>query len=312
MRKANQYIAVGLTAIGLTASIAFAQGPGPSLSRSADAENLVERMSAFDKNGDGALPRSEVTDQRLLRLFDRADAGMNGKVTKEELTALTTKEHSDQPDFFGGFGGPPGGPGGPPPGFTGGMPRPGEILPPMLRRDLKLTPEQTQALEKLQREVDQSLDTILTDAQKKQLKEIGSRGPRVRSSERRSARTGRPRSASWRTALNDRARRSGARRDLGAARAGRVPQPICGSARGSDVLGGRRDATCRTSRPNRTRSARTSGRPNRRRLIEQDSERRAGGGSWPGRSRRAVRGDSQAGGWPRGHSAARPGPGRPT
>ncbi len=178
MSKSKQCIAIGLTAVGLAASIAFGQGPGASLSKSADADDLVKRMMAFDKDGDGALTRSEITDARLGRLFGRADADQNGQVTKDELTALAAEEHSDQPDFLGGPGGPPGGPGGPRPGFMGGMSRPGEILPQMIRRDLKLTPEQTQALEKLQKEVDQSLDTILTDAQKKQLKEIGSRGPR--------------------------------------------------------------------------------------------------------------------------------------
>lgn len=178
MSKSHRYIAVALAAIGLTASIAFAQGPGASLSKSADSEDLVKRMMAFDKDGDGELTRSEITDARLIRLFDRADADKDGQVTKDELTALASEEHSDQPDFFGGPGGPPGGPGGPPPGVMGGMPRPGEILPQMIRRDLNLTSEQTQALAKLQKEVNESLATILTDAQEKQLKEMGARGPR--------------------------------------------------------------------------------------------------------------------------------------
>ncbi|MDR3622154.1 MAG: EF-hand domain-containing protein [Paludisphaera borealis] len=171
---------MGLAAFAVSSASAQGpgDGPGATLTKAADAENLVKRMMAFDKDGDGKLTRAEIADKRLERLFDRADADKNGQVTKDELTALASKEHSDEPDF-GGPGGPPGGPGGPPPGFMmGGVPRPGEILPQMLRRDLKLSPEQTRELENLQKEVDQSLAKILTDAQKQQLKELSSRGPR--------------------------------------------------------------------------------------------------------------------------------------
>jgi hypothetical protein len=87
-------------------------GPGGGLSKSADTDDLVSRMLAFDQNKDGKLTRSEVTDQRLLGLFDRADADKDGTVTKAELTALAEKEYIGG----GGFGGP-GGPGGP--GFGG-------------------------------------------------------------------------------------------------------------------------------------------------------------------------------------------------
>jgi hypothetical protein len=57
----------------------------------------------------------------------------------------------------------PGGPGGPPP--------PNQVLPPFLQDDLKLTPEQKKELEAIQKEVDDTLDKTLTDAQKKQLKQ---------------------------------------------------------------------------------------------------------------------------------------------
>ena len=81
-------------------------------------------MMAFDKNGDGKLTKSEVTDERLHRLFDRADADKDGSVTKAELTALEAKESGSFRGGPGGFG-PPGGPGGP----MMAPPRPGEILP---------------------------------------------------------------------------------------------------------------------------------------------------------------------------------------
>ncbi len=69
---------------------------------------------AFDKNKDGKLTRSEITDQRLLGLFNRADTNKDGVVTREELTALAAKMEAD-----GGPGGP-GGPGGRGPGGPGG------------------------------------------------------------------------------------------------------------------------------------------------------------------------------------------------
>ncbi len=45
-------------------------------------------MMEFDKDKDGKLTRAEVTDERLIRLFNRADADKDGTVTREELTAL--------------------------------------------------------------------------------------------------------------------------------------------------------------------------------------------------------------------------------
>jgi hypothetical protein len=163
-------------------------------------ESIVNRMMAFDKNKDGKLSRDEITDPRLLRLFDRADSNKDGVVTREELVALATQLAAEQgqggkgrrgpgdgPDGPGGFGPPPGGPGGfGPPGGPGGFgrggpPRPGQILPPFLRDQLNLTEAQMKQLDALQKEVETRLDKILTDAQKKQLKEMpkgGRGGPR--------------------------------------------------------------------------------------------------------------------------------------
>src|SRR3712207_1523392 len=64
-----------------------------------------------------------------------------------------------------------GGPGGPPPGFKGGFPRPGQVLPGFLQGRLKLTPEQRKQVEELQKEVDDRLAKILTEEQKKTLQE---------------------------------------------------------------------------------------------------------------------------------------------
>ncbi|HET6327527.1 MAG TPA: EF-hand domain-containing protein [Planctomycetaceae bacterium] len=142
-------------------------------SRAVDA--IVSQLMAFDKNKDGKLTRDEVTDERLQRLFDRADANKDGVVTKEELSAFATKLAAEESAGGGrgrGFG--PGGPGGP--GSFGGPPRPGQILPPFLQQELKLTADQKQQITSLQKEVDEKLDKVLTDEQKKQLKDMR-RGP---------------------------------------------------------------------------------------------------------------------------------------
>ncbi|OJW12391.1 MAG: hypothetical protein BGO49_21300 [Planctomycetales bacterium 71-10] len=160
----------------LIVAVVLAQGPGggPSLSKAADVEDLVGRMTAFDKDGDGKLTKAEVSDARLLGLFARADADGDGAVTKAELTALGEAEHSDTPDFDFGPGGPP--PGGPPPGFPGTpAARPGEVLSPPVRKALNLTPEQRAKVDELQAKVDAALAEILTDAQKKELKAAADR-----------------------------------------------------------------------------------------------------------------------------------------
>jgi len=151
--------------------------PRPNMDSS--AATTVARMMRFDKNKDGKLTKAELTDQRLRRLFDRADADKDGTVTKAELTALASQFQQQEADGPPGFG-PPGGfgsPGSGPGGMMGGPPRPGEILPGMLRRNLKLTAAQTKQLDDLQKEVDAKIEKILNDDQKKQLKAMRQRGP---------------------------------------------------------------------------------------------------------------------------------------
>jgi EF hand len=68
-------------------------GPGKDGGdKGAPTGDFVTRMMTFDKNKDGKLSRDEITDERLLRLFDRADTNKDGVVTKEELEALAAKE----------------------------------------------------------------------------------------------------------------------------------------------------------------------------------------------------------------------------
>ena len=170
---------IGASVLGglvLAASLVAAQRPEGgrgAASGSADAADLVARMMAFDKDQDGKLARSEVTDARLLRVFDRADADHDGAVTRNELTALAAREAADDRGFPPRRGGP--GPGGgmmgPPP------PRPGEILPPNLQQRLGLNADQRAQLAELQREVDSKLATILNDQQQAELKAMQLRGP---------------------------------------------------------------------------------------------------------------------------------------
>lgn len=151
-----------------------------------DATSFVTRLMTLDKNQDGKLSKSEVTDNRLQALFERADADRNGEVTKDELTALATKEASTLGQG-GGRGGPPGG-GGPQGGGPqgggpqegrgdGGPPQPGQILPPNLRESLNLSSEQRKQLDELQRDIDSRLAKILTEPQRRQLQESRQRGP---------------------------------------------------------------------------------------------------------------------------------------
>jgi len=159
---------------GLTASalLAAPQEPADRPEPAANLSDLVTQMMKFDKDGDGMLSRTEITDARLVRLFNRADADKDGTVTKGELEALDAKDPSNPRNSFGGPGGP-GGFGGP----MGGPPKPGEVLPSMIRSRLKLTADQQLQLDELQRDVDARMAKILTDSQKTMLKQMSTRGP---------------------------------------------------------------------------------------------------------------------------------------
>jgi EF hand len=152
---------------------------------------IYTRMMAFDKNKDGKLTKDEITDPRMMRLFEMADTNKDGVVTKEELLALAAKLDAEggEPGRGPGDRGPgdrgpgdrgpgdrgpgdrgPGGPGGP--GGRFGPPQPGVILAPMLQDRLQLTEQQKKQLADLQKEVDGKLDKILTEEQKTELKRM--------------------------------------------------------------------------------------------------------------------------------------------
>jgi len=171
MKRLVYLMAIGGLLAAVPLSMAQRSGSGRNSSTKKAANNSLEsRLMAFDANKDGKLTKEEVTDERLQRLFDRADANHDGVVTRQELRALAAREPAGG---RGGFG-PPGGPG----GFgMGGPPRPGQILPPMLRDRLELTEEQSKQVDALQKEVDARLDKILNEEQRQTLKQMLERGP---------------------------------------------------------------------------------------------------------------------------------------
>src|SRR5947209_6189294 len=103
-------IAAGFVAVLALQAVAQQPGgkPADDKDKPKDYSNhpIVTRMMAFDKNKDGKLTKDEITDERLMRLFEQADTNKDGVVTKEELMALAAKLDADA-----GPGGRPGGPG---------------------------------------------------------------------------------------------------------------------------------------------------------------------------------------------------------
>jgi hypothetical protein len=158
----------------VAAALASAQPPPGGIGPAGGAGDLVTRMMAFDKDKSGTLTRAEVTDDRLVRLFDRADTDKDGVVTRSELNALQSRERGNARGGGGGPGGPGGGFGGGPGGpmMGGPPPRPGTVLPTMLQDRLNLTADQKAQLSDLQKDVDARLAKILTDDQKAQLQEM--------------------------------------------------------------------------------------------------------------------------------------------
>jgi len=179
-------ILMGLVA---TVSMVGAQPPGGRPGEGGgggggDVSSFITRMMTLDANQDGSLSKDEVTDKRLLSLFERADVNKDSVVTKDELTALYSKEGASSgrgqgggpggPGGRGGFG--PGGPGGPG-GMMGGPPPIGQVLPQQIQTMLKLTNAQKKKLETLQKHVNNKLEEILTEEQRQQLEDMKNRGP---------------------------------------------------------------------------------------------------------------------------------------
>ncbi|ADV82183.1 EF-hand domain-containing protein [Terriglobus saanensis] len=57
----------------------------------ATPDEQVQRLMAFDKNGDGELTRDELPE-RMQRLMDRADTDHNGRLTATEIRAMASSQ----------------------------------------------------------------------------------------------------------------------------------------------------------------------------------------------------------------------------
>jgi hypothetical protein len=103
--------------------------------------------------------------QGMLNLTDeqKKDVEAFQKELGGRLEKLLTDEQKKQFREPRGFG---------PGGFGGGPPKFGEVLPKSQVERLKLTEEQKKKLDAEQKEVEAKLDKLLTDAQKKQIKEM--------------------------------------------------------------------------------------------------------------------------------------------
>jgi Spy/CpxP family protein refolding chaperone len=151
-------------------------------------KDLQKDMREIARGGPGGFggfdPETIKKRQDLQKkAMDDAKKVLNDK-QKETLKDLTGEPFELRFEGFGGGpggpgrpGGGPGGPGGP--GGFGGTGQPGQLLSPFAQDQLKLNADQKKKLEELQKEIDGKLDKILTDDQKKQLKDMArpGRGP---------------------------------------------------------------------------------------------------------------------------------------
>ena len=138
-------ILMGMTLIGglvIASSLRWRSGRAARAEArgEADPDDLVARMMEFDKDKDGKLTKDEVTDERLIRLFDRADAEQGRDGHQRGADRPGDPGASERPWRSRRVRRPPGGGASAvlaPPGF--GPPRPGVILPPMLQQRLNLS-----------------------------------------------------------------------------------------------------------------------------------------------------------------------------
>lgn len=164
-------------------SFAQERGRGAPGGAGGSAQELVERFLAFDKTKSGKVKEADVTDDRFLRVFTRADKNNDGVVTREEIEAFAKEAAAQAGAGFpggerkGDFGKGKGGKGGEGGRFGFGPPQPGAVLPGFLRERLNLTDEQKKRVDDLQKDVESKLNAILTPEQRKTLTEMRERGP---------------------------------------------------------------------------------------------------------------------------------------
>ena len=75
-----------LAAAIISSSLAVAQETSPTTANQNPQDSpVITRMMAYGKKQEGKVWRDEITDERLLRLFDLADTDKKGVIIKEQL-----------------------------------------------------------------------------------------------------------------------------------------------------------------------------------------------------------------------------------
>jgi len=165
----------------------FGRGGGALLSETA-VEKLKltaeqkERFGRFDEefkekqkaNGAKLREAFESKDREKMKAAFESMRADSEKLRGEYLTKVEGFLTDDQKKTFAEVKNDRGGR----PGFAGpGGPGSAQVLPPFLQERLKLTDEQKQKIEALQKEVESKVSSILTDEQRKQLEELRKQGP---------------------------------------------------------------------------------------------------------------------------------------
>jgi hypothetical protein len=167
--------------------------------------SIVSKMLSFDRNRDGVIGKNEVSDPRLLKLFERYDANKDSSLSREELVAgaeqdspgstasdpaalqssaatlpPTTSEPGGRttiarPTGIGGGGAPmasaPVGAKEQSVPFPDGLTRIGQIIPDDIRDNMDLSDKQKKQIEELEKDVANRLSKMLNAKQTQLLKE---------------------------------------------------------------------------------------------------------------------------------------------
>jgi len=152
--------------------VALAPGLAPRLASAGDWPQFRGPESAGVAKS--AVPSEWGTDKNVEWKVKIPGLGWSSPIIwgdKVFVTTATTENQSKPSGGFGRGGGMGGGGMRGGRGRFGGPPQPGPILPPFLQGRLELTDEQKKQVDALQKEVDARLAALLTDVQKKALKE---------------------------------------------------------------------------------------------------------------------------------------------
>jgi poly(3-hydroxybutyrate) depolymerase len=185
-------VGAALLVLGL-ATLVSAQDPGPKGTGGGPRARIQTRTYDFKEAGkkmDYALfvPSSYDKAKKTPLLVALHGLGGNPQqiIRSGRLTALAEKYGYivvapmgyNSRGWYGVRGPSGGGFRGPGRGFGGFGTPPGTVLSPRVQEDLKLTDEQKKKIEKLQKEVDATIQKVLTEEQKKRLKDFRSNARR--------------------------------------------------------------------------------------------------------------------------------------